>query len=344
MTNVLVTGGAGYIGSHTCQELSRAGMTPIVFDDLSTGFRESVLWGPLIEGTLADRESVLEALHSHDVSAVIHFAAKAYVGESMQHPRTYFQSNVVNTLNLLSAMLDCNVKTIVFSSTCAVYGHPRSIPITERSALHPVNPYGESKAFVERVLRRYEQAYSLNWFALRYFNAAGADADGALGERHALETHIIPLAIANALGNASDLHIFGTDYPTADGTAIRDYIHVSDLASAHIAALNHLFAGGRCEAINLGTGKGHSVRDVVAAVERVSGRGVTVREMPRRPGDPAILVADPSRANKVLAWSPGYTQLESIVATSWQWHKNLVQLEQGRTAASLKDSHQVGAV
>lgn len=322
MATILVTGGAGYIGSHTCRELSRAGFSPVVFDDLSTGFREFVQWGPLIEGTLADRDRITDVLRSNEFKAVIHFAAKAYVGESMQHPAAYFQSNVVNTLNLLSAMLMAGVRTIVFSSSCAVYGHPRSIPISERSALHPVSPYGESKAFIERALEWYGLAYSLKWFALRYFNAAGADPEGRVGERHFPETHIIPLVIANALGETAPVAIYGTDYPTADGTAIRDYIHVSDLARAHVSALSHLLRGGTSQTVNLGTGVGHSVRDVIKSVEQVSGAHVNVREMPRRPGDPPCLVANPRKAEKVLGWRPEHGQLDSIIQTAWDWQSS----------------------
>jgi UDP-arabinose 4-epimerase len=317
-----VTGGAGYIGSHTAKALAASGLTPVAFDNLSTGHRDLVRWGPLVEASLADRRAIVTALESHGIGAVIHFAAKAYVGESVTHPREYFQNNVVNTLNLLGAMLDCGVKHIVFSSTCAVYGVPDKTPIIEAEPLKPVNPYGESKAFVERVMRWYEAAYGLRWMALRYFNAAGADPEGAIGERHEPETHLIPLAIHAALGLNDHVGIFGTDYPTPDGTAIRDYIHVDDLASAHVAALDRLRNGGESGALNLGTGAGHSVREVIRSVERVSGRRVPARDMTRRPGDPPVLVADPDRAGQILGWMARYADLDEIVETSWRWHSS----------------------
>ncbi|HZT96351.1 MAG TPA: UDP-glucose 4-epimerase GalE [Chloroflexota bacterium] len=317
---ILVTGGAGYIGSHTAKALSEAGMEPVAFDDLSTGHRDSVRWGPLVEGSLADREQIAAALRRHSVDAVIHFAAKAYVGESVVVPRMYFQSNVVNTLNLLAAMLDCGVKHIVFSSTCAVYGIPEHVPITEQQAPQPVNPYGESKAFVERVLSWYGQAYGLRWVALRYFNASGADPEGRIGEVHQPETHLIPLAIRAALGLESAIGIFGVDYPTPDGTAVRDYIHVEDLARAHLLALDHLRDGGDVMALNLGTGHGSSVREVLNSVESVSGRQVPAIEMDRRAGDPPILVADPSLAGQELGWQASYKDLDGIVKTAWKWH------------------------
>ena len=317
---VLVTGGAGYIGSHTAKALARVGFEPVVFDNLSTGHRWAVKWGPLVEADLANKTAIEEALRTYRVEAVIHFAANAYVGESMQNPRKYFRNNVVNTLNLLEAMQDVGVQHIVFSSTCATYGIPERLPIPEDHPQRPVNPYGESKLFVERVLHWYGEIYGFRWVALRYFNAAGADPEGDLGELHDPETHLIPLVIQAALGQRPYVEIYGTDYPTPDGTAVRDYIHVTDLAEAHVLALRYLLEGGESTALNLGTGQGHSVREVIAAVERVGGREVSVREGPRRPGDPPVLVADATKANAVLGWRPKYGGLDGIVATAWRWH------------------------
>jgi len=317
---VLVTGGAGYIGSHTCKALARAGFEPVAFDNLSTGHRWAVKWGPLVQADLADRDAVLDALRAHRVEAVIHFAASAYVGESMGNPRKYFRNNVVNTLNLLEAMQDAGVGTIVFSSSCAVYGIPERVPIPEDHPCRPISPYGESKLFVERALEWYGRAYGLRWISLRYFNAAGADPDGELGEVHDPETHLIPLAIEAALGRRPYLEIYGTDYPTPDGTAIRDYIHVTDLADAHVRALDYLRRGGASTAFNLGAGRGYSVREVVAAVERVSGRRVPALEAPRRPGDPPVLVAEVANAQELLGWTPTFRDLESIIESAWRWH------------------------
>jgi UDP-glucose-4-epimerase GalE len=319
---ILVTGGAGYIGSHTAKLLACVGMEPVVLDNLSNGHRKAVRWGSFEEGDLADRDFLQRVFEAHKFDGVIHFAAHAYVGESVSNPRKYFRNNVVNTLNLLDVMQDHGVNHLVFSSSCAVYGIPDSVPIGEGLSLKPVNPYGESKLFVERILRWYREAYGLCWIALRYFNAAGADPEGEAGEIHNPETHLIPLAIQAALGWISELEIMGTDYPTSDGTAIRDYIHVCDLASAHVRALEHLFRGGTSLALNLGTGRGYSVREVIKTVEEISGRAVPHRAGARRPGDPPTLVADPSKAAEVLQWTPRYPELGSIVETAWHWHAN----------------------
>jgi UDP-glucose-4-epimerase GalE len=317
---VLVTGGAGYIGSHTAKVLARAGFEPIVLDNLSAGHRWAVKWGPLVQGDVGDSVLIREIIETHRVQAVVHFAGFAYVGESMQRPRQYFRNNVTYTLRLLDAMTDLRVSHIVFSSSCATYGIPASVPIPEEQVQTPINPYGESKRMVERILAWYGEAYGLRWTALRYFNAAGADPDGEVGEDHSPETHLIPLAIQAALGEKPALEIYGTDYPTADGTAIRDYTHVMDLAEAHVAALRHMLKSSENAAINLGTGRGHSVRQVVAAVEQVSGHRVPVRETQRRAGDPPELVADPSKARVLLSWKPQHSSLESIVQTAWNWH------------------------
>lgn len=317
--NVLITGGAGYIGSHTAKIVARSGYTPVVLDNLSFGHRWAVKWGPLEEGDLADTGFVRGVLKKHAIEAVIHFAANAFVGESVANPRKYFHNNVVNTLNLLDAMTDQGIKSIVFSSTCATYGVPTQVPIAESHPQAPCNPYGESKLMVERILKWYGGAYGLRWAALRYFNAAGADPEGEIGEDHSPETHLIPLIIEAALGKRPRVDIFGADYPTPDGTAVRDYIHVTDLAGAHVLALKQLLGGTSSLALNLGTGKGHSVREVIAAVEGVSGKKVPVREAGRREGDPPELVADARRAAELLGWKPQYADIRTIVSHAWKW-------------------------
>jgi UDP-glucose-4-epimerase GalE len=319
VNSVLVTGGAGYIGSHACKVLRESGFTPVTFDNLVYGHRKAVRWGPFIEGDLSERESLERAIREHGVSAVVHFAAYAYVGESMLHPEKYFSNNVVNTLNLLEAMRSTRVRHIVFSSTCATYGLPDRVPIDEQHSQKPVNPYGESKLFIERALKWYGLAHGLKSVALRYFNAAGADVAGEAGEDHTPETHLIPLAIEAALGIRPYVKIYGTDYPTRDGTAIRDYIHVTDLADAHVRSLEYLRAGGDTLALNLGSGQGYSVKEVISAVERVSGREVPVRPAPRRAGDPAQLVANAAKANQRLGWTPQHSDLENIARTAWAW-------------------------
>jgi UDP-arabinose 4-epimerase len=318
---ILVVGGAGYIGSQTAKAVAATGATPVVLDDLSCGHDWAVKWGPLCRGDLGDRDFVKRVIEGHQVKAVIHFAAHAYVGESMSHPRKYFHNNVARTLALLDAMLDAGVKTIVFSSSCTVYGEDQPVPIREDAATRPVNPYGESKLMVERILHWYGQAYGLRWLALRYFNAAGADPDGELGESHHPETHLIPLCLAAVQGQRGALDVYGTDYPTADGTAVRDYVHVADLADAHLRGLDYLQRGGAPTAINLASGRGSSVREVLAAVGKAAGRPVPARDCPRRPGDPAVLVADPHRARELLGWRPRHSDLDTIVAHAWRWHQ-----------------------
>lgn len=318
--SILVTGGAGYIGSHTCKALAAAGYTPVSFDNLVYGHPWAVRWGPLVEADLADRAAIERVLRAHSIEAVIHFAAYAYVGESMADPGKYFRNNITNTLNLLDAMHATGVSKIVFSSTCATYGIPQAVPIAEDHPQRPVNPYGESKLFIERALYWHGKAHDLRWMALRYFNAAGADVDNEIGEDHDPETHLIPLTIETALGRRDALQVMGTDYPTPDGTAIRDYIHVADLADAHVRALHYLQAGGESAALNLGTGKGHSVREVVAMVERITGRKVNALDAPRRAGDPPALVAAPGQAEKLLGWQPRHSDLETIVQTAYRWH------------------------
>jgi UDP-arabinose 4-epimerase len=319
--NILVTGGAGYIGSHTCKALNQAGFVPIVFDNFSTGHRWAVRWGPLIEGDLENADLLRSALREYQIEAVIHFAASAYVGESMVNPRKYFHNNVINSINLLDVMMDMQVKTIVFSSTCATYGIPTRLPILEVHPQLPVNPYGDTKLFIEKAIKWYEKAYELNWITLRYFNAAGADPDCELGEMHDPETHLIPLAIQSALGQRSTLEIYGDDYPTTDGTAIRDYIHVTDLARAHVLALKYLIGGYKSSAFNLGTGQGSSIRAVVEMVNQVGQCKTPIHMTARRPGDPPALVADSKRALDLLNWAPEYSDLYRIVTTAWQWHQ-----------------------
>jgi UDP-arabinose 4-epimerase len=317
--NILVTGGAGYIGSHTAKALAIAGHEPIVLDNLTNGHDWAVRWGPFEQGDLSDVEWLRSVFGRHRIEGVIHFAASAYVGESMTEPRKYFRNNPVNTLNLLDVMLAHGVRQVVFSSTCATYGIPERVPIDESHPQRPVNPYGESKLMVERILHWYGQAYGLLSVALRYFNASGADPDGEIGEDHDPETHLIPLVIDAARGTRPPVGVFGTDYPTPDGTAIRDYIHVMDLADAHVRAIDYLQRGGATTALNLGTGHGHSVRAVIEAVERVSRRPVPRTDSPRRAGDPPELVANARRAADVLGWTPRYPALDTIVEHAWRW-------------------------
>ena len=318
--SILIVGGAGYIGSHTAKLVAASGRRPVVFDNLVYGHRAAVKWGPLVEGDLAEPEAIRRALTEHAVEAVIHFAAYAYVGESMSDPGKYFRNNVAGTINLLDAMVAVGVRDLVFSSTCATYGEPREVPISEAHPQNPVNAYGETKLAVERMLRWYGQAHGLRYAALRYFNAAGADPDGDVGEEHDPETHLIPLAIAAAYGRGGPLSIFGTDYPTPDGTAVRDYIHVADLAEAHLLALAALAEGTSSLHLNLGTGRGSSVREVITSVEKATGRAVPVREVGRRAGDPPVLVADARQAGERLGWKPRHPELDTIVSHAVRWH------------------------
>jgi len=319
--SILVTGGAGYIGAHACKALAKAGFEPIAYDNLIYGHREAVRWGPLIEGDLADRVLLTETIKRHEIAAIMHFAAFAYVGESVEKPEKYFHNNVVNSFGLLECMLATGVKTIVFSSTCATYGLPETMPIREDTPQRPVNPYGESKLMIERALHWHGVAHGLRHIALRYFNAAGADPAAEIGESHSPETHLIPLILDAATGRRAQIDVYGTDYPTPDGTAIRDYIHVQDLAEAHVLALRYLQGGGASTALNLGTGEGHSVRQTIETAKRITGRAIPSRDTARRPGDPPILVADASRANTLLGWKPALASLDRIVETAWLWHQ-----------------------
>lgn len=332
---ILVTGGAGYIGSHVAKSLAMSGHEPVVLDDLSAGHRWAVRWGPLIEDDLSNVARLTSILKRHEIKAVFHLAANAYVGESVNHPRKYYRNNVVHTLNLLDAMLNVGVTRLVLSSSCATYGYPDVLPIAEGHPQLPSNPYGETKLAVERLLHWYDQAYALQSVVLRFFNAAGADSDLELGEVHTPETHLIPLIIQAALGQRSAVQILGTDYPTPDGTAIRDYVHVTDLADAHVQALTYLQSGAPSVALNLGTGAGFSVQEVIAAVERESGCPVVYTEMPRRVGDPPVLIADAWRAHEVLRWQPRHSGLSNIVSTAWRWHSRRSRLEADLNHASI---------
>jgi UDP-glucose-4-epimerase GalE len=316
---VLVTGGAGYIGSHAAKALHRAGYTVVVFDNLVAGHREAVKYGTLVAGDVADLAAVREALRRHGVFAVMHFAAFLDVGESVREPAKYYRNNVVGALTVLEAMAVEAVRFFVFSSTCATYGEPIETPIAETHPQEPINSYGESKLAVERALPHYERAYGMRSVTLRYFNAAGADAEGEIGEDHSPEIHVIPRAIEAATGGPG-LTVFGDDYPTPDGTCLRDYIHVADLADAHVKALETMVETGKSGAYNLGTGHPHSVRDVIESVERISGRKVPWTLGPRRPGDPAVLYAAAHKAHAELHWTPRYPELDAIVRTAWNWH------------------------
>ena len=300
MRSVLVTGGAGYVGAHSCKALSEAGYLPVVVDNLSTGHESFVRWGPLVRADIRDHEALAHAFAAHNVSAVLHFAASAYVGESVTDPRKYYENNVGGALSLLRAMTDAGCRKIVFSSTCAIYGEPATVPIREDTPQDPVNPYGASKAMVERILDDYARAYGLGVVALRYFNACGADPDGEIGELRDPETHLIPRAMMAIQGHIADFAVFGTDYATADGTAVRDYVHVSDLADAHVASVRRLLEGGAGESYNLGTGRGYSVKQVLDAIAAETGEELKVRKGPRRPGDPPLLVADATLARRDL--------------------------------------------
>lgn len=318
-----MTGGAGYIGSHTAKALAKAGFEPVTFDNLSMGHEWAVKWGPLVRGDLASRDHITKALETYKIEAVIHFAASAFVGESMRVPQQYFENNVTNTLNLLSAMLAAGISRLVFSSSCATYGEPVRIPITEDHPQSPINPYGESKLFIEKALGWYEKAYGLKYVVLRYFNAAGADPDGDIGEDHEPETHLIPLVIQASLCSTPPVEVFGRDYDTPDGTAIRDYVHVVDLADAHVRALQRLVDGAGSLTVNLGSGSGSSVLEVISMVQSVSGQNICVRHTNRRRGDPAVLLADTSCATKTLGWVPHYSGLRMIVETAWRWSRRM---------------------
>jgi UDP-arabinose 4-epimerase len=317
---VLVTGGAGYIGSHACKALAQAGYTPVAYDNLVYGHREAVHWGPLEVGDIADRARLDTVIAQYRPEAVLHFAAYAYVGESVQDPAKYYRNNVAGTLTLLESLVQHGIGRIVFSSTCATYGIPERTPIDEDHPQQPINPYGASKLMIERMLRDFDAAYGVRSVSLRYFNAAGADPDGEIGEDHDPETHLIPLALQAALGQRAALQVFGTDYPTPDGSGIRDYIHVTDLAQAHVQALDYLAYGGATTALNLGTGHGHSVLEVIEAARTITGRDIPTRLTDRRPGDPPVLTAAADKARSLLGWQPRHTDLAETLRHAWNWH------------------------
>ena len=321
MGQILVTGGAGYIGAHTVKRLAGAGFETVVLDNLSTGHRDFVRWGAFIQGDVADAGTLDMVFGTREIDAVVHFAAASQVGESVQNPLFYYQNNVQGALSLLAAMRRHGVDTLVFSSTCAVYGPPFDGLLTEDHALGPISPYAHTNRMIEQILEDCSRAYGLRALCLRYFNAAGADPEAEVGERHQPETHLIPLVLQTALGQRESISIFGSDYPTPDGTAIRDYIHVQDLADAHILALAHLRAGGDSGAFNLGNGQGHSVRQVLEAARRVTGLEIPVRQAPRRAGDSTRLVGDATRARAVLGWRPQFTDIGEIIRTAWNWHR-----------------------
>ncbi|MBD0387188.1 MAG: UDP-glucose 4-epimerase GalE [Nostoc sp. C3-bin3] len=321
---ILVTGGAGYIGSHTVLALKQAGYNVVILDNLVYGHRdlvEKVLQVELIVGDTGDRALLDHLFKTRDIAAVMHFSAYAYVGESVTDPAKYYRNNVVGTLTLLEAMLAASVKKFVFSSTCATYGVPEFVPIPENHPQNPINPYGATKLMVERILSDFDVAYGFKSVRFRYFNAAGANPSGLLGEDHNPETHLIPLVLMAALGKRESISIFGTDYPTPDGTCIRDYIHVNDLADAHILGLEYLLKGDDSEVFNLGNGSGFSVREVIAAAEQVTGTSIAVEERDRRPGDPPILIGSGEKARTILGWQPQYPSIKDIVAHAWQWHQ-----------------------
>jgi len=321
--SILVTGGAGYIGAHACKALSRAGYAPVVYDNLVYGHPESVKWGPLEKGDIGDRRQLEAVLQKHKPAAVMHFAAYAYVGESVENPAKYYRNNVAGTLSLLESMRNCGINQMIFSSTCATYGMPEKIPIGEDHPQQPINPYGRSKLMIEWILRDFAVAYGLNFVSLRYFNAAGADPDAEIGEDHNPETHLIPLVLDVALDRRDHLEIFGTDYSTSDGTCIRDYIHVSDLADAHLLALEYLRDGGESNVFNLGNGNGFSVRQVIDSAAKVTGCDIPYLDSDRRPGDPTVLIGDSEKIRRFLGWRPVLSQLETIIETAWQWQKKI---------------------
>ncbi|CAK8717157.1 UDP-glucose 4-epimerase [Candidatus Electrothrix aarhusensis] len=329
MKNILVTGGAGYIGSHTCKLLAQRGYLPITYDNLVYGHTWAVQWGPFIQGDIRDTEALAKVFTEYQPEAVIHFAAFAYVGESVEHPEKYYQNNVTGTLALLEVMRRFGCDQFIFSSTCATYGNPQALSLTEEHPQQPINPYGRSKLMIEQILADYSTAYDLSSIALRYFNAAGADMDGDIGEDHDPETHLIPLTILAALGKRSAIEVYGTDYDTPDGTAIRDYIHVADLADAHVRALELLQKEKKSRAFNLGTGIGTSVQSIIQTVEELSGRKVPVTYGPRRPGDPPALVASAEKAAEFLGWRPRHSDIETIIRSALAWH---AAQEEGRVA------------
>jgi len=322
MMNILVTGGAGYIGSHVLKALLKEGHQVVTFDNLQKGHKKAIIGGKFIKGDLADKELLNQVMEKNQIEGVIHLAADSLVGESMENPGKYYRNNFANGINLLEAVVKNGVKNIVFSSTAAVYGEPDQIPIKEDNQTEPTSTYGESKLFFEKALKRYDDIYDLKYVSLRYFNAAGADPEGEIGEAHDPETHLIPIVLQTALGIRDKIYIFGDDYPTRDGSCIRDYIHVNDLAAAHVLAVEALADGKESSIYNLGNGEGYSVKEVINTVKEVTGRDFEVEVSERRAGDPAVLIASSDKIQKELNWQPQYPELEKIISTAWKWHKS----------------------
>jgi UDP-glucose-4-epimerase GalE len=320
--HILVVGGAGYIGSHMCKYLAKHGYNPVVLDNLVYGHEEAVKWGPFYKGSMENKDLLNHIFTNHKIAAVMHFAAYCYVGESVTEPAQYYRNNVSNTAILLEEMVKCGINNFIFSSSCATYGEPIEIPITEKHPQNPVNPYGRTKLMVEQMLADFHHAYGLKHTCLRYFNAAGADPECEIGEDHRPETHLIPLILQAALGKKEAINIFGDDYPTPDGTCIRDYIHVYDLAQAHLLALEKLLNGFTGGQYNLGNGEGHSVKEVIKKASKITGQAIPVRITGRRPGDPAVLIGSSKRAIEALGWKPQFADIETIIETAWKWHKN----------------------
>ncbi len=322
-SKILITGGAGYIGSHTNALFAEKGYETIILDNLIYGHKENILGGKFIKGDISDKKLLHKIFSRNKIDAVVHFAAFAYVGESVENPSKYYNNNVASTITLLDSMIEHGVKNFIFSSTCATYGVPEKMPVTEDMEQNPINPYGASKLMIERIVKDYAVAYGLKYCIFRYFNAAGADPKCRIGERHVPETHIIPLILDAAIGRRECIKIFGTDYPTKDGTCIRDYIHVSDLADAHLKAYEYLVKGGENQFLNLGTNKGISLRELVQTVKDVTGRDFKVIDDERRAGDPPELIGSMDKAEKILGWKPVHSDIENIVRDAWNWHRKL---------------------
>ncbi len=339
---ILIVGGAGYIGSHANKELNKRGYKTVVFDNLSKGHREFVKWGDFFKGDLANKKKLEACFKKYPIKAVMHFGAFAYVGESVDDPAKYYINNVTNTLNLLEVMRKHNVKHFIFSSTAATFGEPLKIPINEKHSQIPINPYGRTKKIIEDILKDYSHAYGLKYIALRYFNAAGCDPDSEIGELHKPETHLIPLILDAAIGRRKDIKIFGTDYKTPDGSCVRDYIHVSDLADAHIKALEYLFKGGKSDSFNLGNGKGFSVKEVIEVAKKITGRKIRIIETKRRAGDPAVLIASSLKAKKLLGWKPQFNRLSAIMETAWNWHNGVRELNSPAVNRKIKVQRSMG--
>lgn len=340
--HILVTGGAGYIGSHTCKQLARSGFVPVAYDDLRRGHEWAVKWGPLERGDIADGARLRQVLEAYRPVAVLHFSADAYIGESVASPEKYYLNNVAGSAALLSTLLEQGPQCFVFSSSCAVYGVPAQIPIREEEIQNPINPYGFTKFVVERMLRDFATAHDLRFVTLRYFNAAGADPDGDIGEDHDPEPHLVPSVLDVALGRRGQIEIFGADYPTEDGTCVRDYVHVADLAAAHVLAVRSLLGGGQSQAVNLGTGSGFSVKQVIETSEQVTGRKINAKVGPRRPGDPPILIADHGSARAALGWVPQRGSLRTQIEDAWRWHQSHFRKHSAITAPSAEETFAPG--